>query len=824
MIRERIVQALFFLLGLAAIAAAQNASQPVVVRSVHVAAVRDARPEREYFRFGVPLDRAQDVRDAADLSVMDEENRPIAAAITVTSRYGGEPGDRGKPAKWILCTLAAPAGREKMLHIVRAKPVASAATVTGAENGMMLKVGGHRLRLMDGSKAVVEEWSFDDRAVATRPFGTLVATDETGRPRDAEAWRITVETSGCAAIVRARTTIFSLEVEVLLHLVADSPEIFGTARIVHRGAYGHMETESDHRYFRSLGITMPTLDGWAKIAAGGTRGEIDRGSEVLRLDTSHTWTSKKALPSERMPFRVTLGERTLGEGDRLTGAIAFASADRTLGIGIERFWQCAPKALTIDGAETTLDIFPLGGHGPEYGGVYGDPAKPKTVDPRALSAYRFEGGRAFTQRFRCVVSSRPASAVTANLSATIDHPLSACPAEMDYGPNGPLGYPTAPRLPRRSDGARRFERLMDVLVDDGAADNQPALGRIGLPGFIERGGTYGQEAFYGWFNYGDIAWGDGYCSLHYDFPFGVLLEFLRTGDPRFFERGDIMAQHRRDIDQDHGTESKHKLRGGQFYEKGYWHGNYYFPTPSHTWLYGSILHYLLTGDEGSREVAELGREFLVRQHLERWEGLYGVRIPGWTADNFLTLWWIFGKDSDLDHAEAIIRRFEELETSKYGAKGYVMNEAMKPVSEQPWMLNIMFNPIARHALLTQKTEFRPLIDRMLKLFRTRCLKFQNGGRPTVVYRQIMPDGATEPAIHLAWPMASSLALGAYVTGDPAIADEARRLFEGVARYPQEYGEGAPSPIAFRMMNYPNAESKIYSNIALWGPLVLPLLD
>ncbi|MCA9322909.1 MAG: hypothetical protein KDB53_19365, partial [Planctomycetes bacterium] len=255
-----------------------------------------------------------------------------------------------------------------------------------------------------------------------------------------------------------------------------------------------------------------------------------------------------------------------------------------------------------------------------------------------------------------------------------------------------------------------------------------------------------------------------------------------------------------------------KPRGGQFYEKCYLHGNYYHASPAHTWLAGPLLHYLLTGDARSLEAVQLGREFLLRAGTDKWDGFWGCRTPGWTADNLLQTWWVLGDPEDLERVVATIANFERLETTKYGARGFVRNEKMKPASLQPWMNSIMFNAVARHAWLTSETRFHPLMRRMIGFFEKEAI---TGTEHPRVFRHVDPDQdyRVEPAVHLLWPVASSLTWGALVLEDAALHARAERLFREVVHHHQN---DPNSPIAFRMMNYPASESKIISNIGLWG--------
>src|SRR4029077_18174942 len=97
------------------------------------------------------------------------------------------------------------------------------------------------------------------------------------------------------------------------------------------------------------------------------------------------------------------------------------------------------------------------------------------------------------------------------IAANIDTPLVGCPEPSSVRKSGVLGPLWVERglLPSEP-GIDRFERFLDIMVDDGAADPSGRNGRIGLPKFLDRGGPNGNRQPYGWDNFGDIPWGDGW--------------------------------------------------------------------------------------------------------------------------------------------------------------------------------------------------------------------------------------------------------------------------------------------------------------------------
>ena len=137
---------------------------------------------------------------------------------------------------------------------------------------------------------------------------------------------------------------------------------------------------------------------------------------------------------------------------------------------------------------------------------------------------------------------------------------------------------------------------------------------------------------YGWRHYGDV-YADhenahypgtkpvvSHYNNQYDVVYGMLLQFFRTGDPRWFTLADDLARHVIDIDIYHTNEDRAVYNGGLF-----WHTDHYRdaascthrgysranrrrgrpygggPGNTHNYTSGLLLHYYLTGYPAVRD-------------------------------------------------------------------------------------------------------------------------------------------------------------------------------------------------------------------------------
>ncbi len=189
----------------------------------------------------------------------------------------------------------------------------------------------------------------------------------------------------------------------------------------------------------------------------------------------------------------------------------------------------------------------------------------------------------------------------------------------------------------------RFEKLQRSKVSSADVENQPGKEGISVWGHM-------YQDIDNWNHYGGLRWGGGYGPVsdnHYDWSFGMYLQLMRTGFLPFADAARVFARHEIDFGIYHTNDD-----GPAFNYQKNWEsrpsddgpGNEFGGgRPSHTWVQGSILHYLLTGDPRGKDGYEELREG-IRQYL--YESFNGegylqtreLRIPGWITQNLTALW------------------------------------------------------------------------------------------------------------------------------------------------------------------------------------------
>lgn len=352
-------------------------------------------------------------------------------------------------------------------------------------------------------------------------------------------------------------------------------------------------------------------------------------------------------------------------GNRATPTIVLHTSDGQIGLHVPEFWEQFPKVLAIKDGGIRIGLFPA-----EFG-----------------DTFELQGGERKTHVLW--LHFAPASAEKYEVAAALQRSASRLPVMR------PLRQCT--ELPPNvvALGMAEHARL-DTLVDE-ALSTGP------------RGILANREAAdeYGWRHFGEIvadheqAYYSGpeplisHYNNQFDFVYGLLLNYLRTGNEQLFELGDALARHVVDIDIYHTLEDRSAYSGGMF-----WHTDHYRnaftathrayslrnkpagadygggPSCEHNYTTGLYLHYCLTGARASRDAVVSLADWVLRMDdggLTPWR-FFDSSPTGWASatreENFhgpgrgagnsinalLDAWSLTGSAHYLEYAERLIRR------------------------------------------------------------------------------------------------------------------------------------------------------------------------
>jgi hypothetical protein len=498
---------------------------------------------------GVPVAKSLDLRTADGLRLLDSSGREVPAQFAVTSRWGGSPSDASRPIRWLLIDFQADVG-------------AGGTAAYRLEGGGDGSVRGTTLRVTRSDAQVLEistgpaHFAFGKRAfrlfdsvhvggqrlLSAASSSGIIATDTSGRVYSSAVsapsevalevngpLRKTVRVKGALAgpggkllHYTARISLFAghTRARVALSVInkRDPVEEGGQPQVWHIGSPRSASFRDLSLRLECNGITGArfVLGG----VAGGSHGPA--GSAKVYQDSSGTahWDRHRGnhpRPQSYVSFRgykVYRDGSQVASGTQASPWLDLSGAQGGVEVAARDFWQNFPKALRGSGGAVEAGLFPT-----EYAGNYSfRPQEQKTHE----LLFNFHGGS-------------PAMEELSGLAASLQEPLFAQATPTYYLSSGALGRVTGLTGDPEFDA---YERLNTSTLGGGETDLYKVRD---------------EADFYGWQDYGDVPidyedGGTGTFNQKYNFDYGMMLQFMRTGDFRWFTLADSGGRHVADLD------------------------------------------------------------------------------------------------------------------------------------------------------------------------------------------------------------------------------------------------------------------------------------
>ncbi len=358
-------------------------------------------------------------------------------------------------------------------------------------------------------------------------------------------------------------------------------------------------------------------------------------------------------------------------GTRAPGWASVGGSGAGLALGVREFWQQWPKSIETREGAIVLGLCPE----LPAGRYDGKPLREETKLYFALRGglHTFKAGLAKTHEFTALFTGTDAPAdQLASFFVAAEEPLLAAVDPAYAAATRAAGeFPTAD--PQKYLGYDAwFER---AFVDHLRRRDQ--------------GREFGLLNWGDWYGEREVNWG----NLEYDLQSGLLVQFLRTGDRRYFHRGAQAARHHIEVDVVHATNphvenpSGPPPKVGEIWVHSVGHtGGYFHNIPElpvdryyqmghsanygHVWATGDLLYYHLTGDRRAREVALEVADMMAAN-------LYGkvdthIRRLGWPIILVLSAYEATG---DPKYLHAATENWKSLRQSLDPQRGWVVRLA-----------------------------------------------------------------------------------------------------------------------------------------------------
>jgi len=379
--------------------------------------------------------------------------------------------------------------------------------------------------------------------------------------------------------------------------------------------------------------------------------------------TNHVNRFGKTTPLFR-GYRVTADQHLIEEGDRALPVLVMQDQQKSVAVTVDRFWQNFPTALAVCGNQLILGLFPA----------------------QHSDLYELQGGEQKTQTIYMSLAGPEDRMEPLNW---VHHRLIPRMEPEYYANSRAFSYVT----PQSTDSQADCCVLVETAIE-------------GPQSFFARREIIDE---YGWRHFGDL-YADHEAVKHegasplvshynnqYDALYGMIVQYIRSGDQRWFELMRDLAGHVIDIDIYHTEGDRPAYNGGLF-----WHTDHYLdaatathrtysraagkiqsqnsygggPSNEHNYATGLLHYYFLTGDEAAREAVQGLADWVINMdrgsrhglgYLDRRPtGLCSATVdrnyhgPGRGAGNSLSVlldaYRLTRQDRYLAKAEQVIRR------------------------------------------------------------------------------------------------------------------------------------------------------------------------
>ena len=494
-----------------------------------------------------------------------------------------------------------------------------------------------------------------------------------------------------------------LRATVLVHLYAGQPFLKLVQRLVvvtplagaamhgdlthleEPGAAGDDVDGADHERaslvrVRSLELRLP----WQPVQAVGIAGgeTASPGPDApVRVAHEHD-----------RAYRVESGGEARTVAGHASGRVAIRSEAGPCLLAVRDFWERYPKAVRCDPDAVAVELLPALGavelpdYEHEWHRLY------FWLD-RPSGCYRIKAGSALTtELLLCFAADAGRQTVAADW---FQGHLAVRP-DFDYvGGTGAL----EPLAAKQDSPHPPYERMVDRALSEWL-EHRSTRHEVG---FMNFGDTFKGGAESGGF----------WENNEYDAPYCHLTEFLRGGDPRWVSLGYEAARHLLDIDTCNFSRDPAQVGAQVTHMPGHVGG--YLPPffrskmsgsstmPSHMWVQGPVLHFLLTGDPFAAEVLEHTARWMTANL--RYFSIGNARECGWQLTHLCALDRM-GDDPRYLNASAIIVEHILAAQSPGGGWQRVLTASHggtrlpRPRGEAGFMVGVLLSALRRYHDLT----------------------------------------------------------------------------------------------------------------------------
>ncbi len=555
-------------------------------------------------RTGVPFPQDA-LKDPANIRIL-KDGRPVAVQTRVLSTWANH------SPRWVLVDFPAEAGGAYELDF------SGQGAPAAARPALQIERGSRAVRFETGAIAgdiTADGWLAEvqraDGTAVLPGMELVIRLAAPGGPvevRPLPAERLDIEEAGpLHGLIRLRGRTAGAEgaetsfrYDLRIHVTAGSPRLNLLLTLTHFAQRKDSKDEYE-KPMPSIPVAGAVVRFRLPEPATETTFGGDRGPHTIPSGQAIT-----LLQPDDLRYTLTRGGEQLAAGTRAPGWVAARGPAGWMLLGVRHFWQNHAKALLATPQSLAVNLW------------------------AGAEPFEWESGLAKTHEIILDFSqeAQPPEVATLDPLRVTLPPSWACAS----GGVGTI-------LPRGPEAIERFAYW--ELLRDAAKRRWVQSMPFGMRDF--------GDAYMG----GPYKGKNAYANLEYDVPMNFLMDFLKTGQVWLLEAAEVQTRHQVDVDVDH------------FLGRQWKHSPQHTTTEAefgHVFVRGMLLHYLLTGETRSLEVAQSVGDWMAPR-VARTEGMGNERQIGWSMYALTGLYEVTKERRYLDACVSACRRLSEGQTA-----------------------------------------------------------------------------------------------------------------------------------------------------------------
>ena len=493
------------------------------------------------------------------------------------------------------------------------------------------------------------------------------------------------------------------------------------------------------------------------------------------------------IQNNDLEYKINNGSTTKKYIGKLNGEFIFFSLNNILRLFIHNFWETYPKGISINQSDVIFSILPSSLSG--FNLNIDDDTSHRLYYWLNKNIYHIKMGMRLTNEIQIQYSNKNFN-ISKKYQFFQEQPFIRTPVQY-------INKTKAFRKIHDSQQSLfpKYEKLMKKAINS-FQDEQKALR------------TYGHLNFGDWYGESGYSWGNN----EYDTVFCAYIEFLRGGDYKWYKWATNAVQHLINIDTVNISNDSEQIGAQAMHMPGHVGGYLppYFKSkisgtqsiPSHTWIEGTIISYLLSGDESILDSLNKTKNWLIRPSIINYYDYSNCREAGWHLIHLCSYYEVFNDKECLNAASIIVNKVLE-KRNPYGGWVRMLTESHcgcgypRCIGEAGFMISILISGLFRYFTIKKSSKIKEsIIEGVIWLIDNTFDKNTDHFRYTSCKNRTVGGGFQQTQ----WVL-ECLAFGFAISKNDKIKEYLKKSQRTIGLYPKELGHLGLGKALTQQMRY-----------------------